>query len=134
MTPDERERMNVLCAAIQEEKNYERFAALLRELSELLERKQERRFKERPRLVWQRNRPWKTVPAVVNKVVRPAVSGQPEKVEIAISAADHLYREVRLENTLMDVNGHSVALTQGAHVDVTFEADPKDTVKVFPQT
>jgi hypothetical protein len=44
MTPEERERMNSLCIAIQEETDYNKFATLLRELSELIARKEQRRF------------------------------------------------------------------------------------------
>lgn len=129
MTPEERVRMSELCAGIQEEKDYDRFAAMLREMSELIGRKEERRFQNRPRLVWQRNRPWKTVPAVVNKIVPTGVARYPEKVEISISPADYLFREIRIENTLVHPNGEVVALKQGAQIDVTFEADDIDTVK-----
>lgn len=70
MTPEECERMNSLCIGIQEEKDYNTFATLLSELGEIIARKQQRRFKQHPKLIWQRNRPWKTVPAVVNKLVK----------------------------------------------------------------
>lgn len=129
MTSEERERMNILCAAIQEEKNYDKFAALMSELSELIGRKEQRRFQNQPRVIWQHNRPYKTVPAVVNKLLKPASPRHPEKVEISIAAADHLFREVRFDNTLMSPQGEIVALKQGAHVDVTFEAEPADTLK-----
>jgi hypothetical protein len=49
MTPEERERMNSLCIGIQEETDYNKFATLLRELSELIARKEQRRFKQHPR-------------------------------------------------------------------------------------
>jgi len=42
MTPDEIERMNVLCARIQIEKDPKTFDALVLELNELLEVKHER--------------------------------------------------------------------------------------------
>jgi hypothetical protein len=134
MTPEERQRMDVLCHAIQEEKDYDTYAGLLRELSDLIQRKEERRFKNRPSLVWTRTRPWKTVAAVVHKVVKPAIPNLPEKVEISISAADHLFREVRFENSLNDLDGTPVALRQGAHVDITFEADAKDTIRRAAQS
>jgi hypothetical protein len=57
MTPEERVRMNELCAKIQEEENYEEFASELLELSELIARMHERRFQDQPSLVWRRNRP-----------------------------------------------------------------------------
>ena len=127
MIREERARMNELCTEIQEEKNYEKFAALILEMSELIGRKEQRRFQDRPRLIWNRNRPWKTVPAVVNKIVKTGVAKQPEKAEISITHADYLFREVRIENALTSPDGGSVALKQGAHVDVTFEADVADT-------
>lgn len=126
MTPEERERMNSLCLGIQDEKDYNTFAILLSELSELIARKEQRRFKQYPRLVWQRNRPWKTVPGVVNKLVKPSFADQPEKVEISINGAEDLFREIRIENKFNGVDGGPVALTNGAHVDVTFEAETKD--------
>ena len=128
MTSEERARMNEICARIQEESDYERFATLMREMSELIARKEERRFKDRPRIVWNRNRPWSTVPAVVSKVI-PGAGHGPEKVEISVSAADYLFREVRIDNALTHPEGGTVGLTQGARVDVTFEADAADTVK-----
>jgi hypothetical protein len=36
---------------------------------------------------------------------------------------DHLYRELRVENTLTDEDGHKVRLQQGAEVEVTIEAE-----------
>ena len=127
MTSEERERMNSLCIGIQEEMDYNRFAALLREMSELIARKEQRRFEHRPKLVWQRNTPWKTVPAVVTKIVKPAFDDQPAKVEISISQADDLFREIRIENNFTDVDGGPIALTNGARLHVTFEAETKKT-------
>jgi hypothetical protein len=127
MTSEERERMNSLCLGIQEEKDYNRFAAMLHEMSELIARKEQRRFQQFPRVTWQRNKPWKTVSAVVQKTVRPLLANQPEKVQIAIAAADDLFREVRIENDFMDVDGASVPLTTGAKLTITFEAEPTET-------
>ena len=52
---------------------------------------------------------------------------QPAKLEISISQADHLFREVRIENSFIDVDGGPVALTNGARLDVTFEAETMKT-------
>ena len=128
MTPEERERMNELCVQIQEERNYDQFAVQLRELSDLLARKHERRFTNQPQLIWHRNRPWTTVSGVVNKVIKTGIARQPEKAEISISPADYLFREIRIENSLTSTAGGAVALKPGAKVDVTFEADGKDTI------
>ena len=134
MTSDERERMNRLCTSIQEEKDYNKFAALLHEMSELIARKEQRRFQRYPKLVWQRNRPWKTIPAVVSKILKPMVADQPEKVEIAVVAADDLFREIRIENTLTGIDGGRVSLTMGAQLEITFEVEAKYTVKSPPLT
>jgi hypothetical protein len=120
--------MDSLCARIQQEKDYPRFEALLRELNELVGRK-ERRFPrhdgdgER-----QRKRPWRTFPAVVQKIVKSVYPDQMEKIEISIPAADDLFREIRVENRLTGVDGQPVALRTGAQLDVTLEADAKDIV------
>ena len=63
----------------------------------------------------------------VEKIIKSAIADEPEKAEIAIEDADHLYREIRVENALEDEKGKKVRLKQGAQVDVTIEADKKDT-------
>jgi hypothetical protein len=64
----------------------------------------------------------------VEKIIKSPFPQEPEKAEIAVQGADHLYREIRIENTLEDERGNKVKLKVGAQVDVTVEADPKDTV------
>ena len=129
MTPEECQRMNELSLRIQEEKNYDNFAALLQEMSELIARKQQRRFQGRPNLVWTHNRPWRTFPGVVRKIVKTGLTRDPERAEISIGDADHLFREIRIENSLTHPSGEAVALKHGARVDVTFEADASDTAQ-----
>src|SRR3954451_8222736 len=113
MTPQERNRMNTLCIGIQEETDYKKFVAMLHEMSELIALKERRRFHQFPALVWQRNKPWKTVPAKVNKVVKRYGSGEPIRVEIAIAEAEDLFREIRIENRFMDVDGTPMSLQNG---------------------
>jgi hypothetical protein len=126
MTQKEREQMNSLCIRIQDEKDYSMFVGLMRELGDLMERK-ELRFGRPSKREWRRSRPWKTVPAVVSKVL-PSLSKEPERVEISIPGADELFREIRIENTFTDVDGRSVALKQGEQLDITIEADAHETV------
>ena len=66
-------------------------------------------------------------PGTVKKIIKSPFPEEPEKAEIAIEDADHLYREIRVENTLEDEKGKKVKMKQGAQVDVTIEADDKDT-------
>jgi len=42
MTPDERERMAILCERIAKEQNLQKFKQLVQELNELLSRKEQR--------------------------------------------------------------------------------------------
>jgi hypothetical protein len=69
-----------------------------------------------------------TLPATVERIIKPAHPSLPEKAQIAIDGADDLYREIRIENNLIDDNGDEVRLKPGAHVEVTVEADPKATI------
>jgi hypothetical protein len=63
---------------------------------------------------------------IVRKIIK--FPQEPEKAEISINGADELYREIRIENTLVNEEGEKVKLKQGAEVDVIVEADTKDTV------
>lgn len=65
--------------------------------------------------------------ATVRKIIKPFAPDQPEKAEISVHDADDLYKEIRIENTLEDSNGMKVKLKPGAQVEVTVEADAKDT-------
>ena len=72
-------------------------------------------------------KPSATLPGVVEKVITPLHPSEPEKAQIAVEGADHLYKEIRIENSLKDANGNDVSLKEGANVDVTVEAEPEDT-------
>ena len=72
-------------------------------------------------------KPSVTLPGTVEKIIPSAFPNEPEKVQIAVESADHLYREIRVENTLKDEQGQQVSLKQGAHVEVTIEAEPGAT-------
>jgi hypothetical protein len=68
-----------------------------------------------------------TKPGIVQKIIEPPIPNEPEKAQIAIQGADELYKEIRIENALEDESGKQVKLKPGAHVEVTVEADQKDT-------
>jgi hypothetical protein len=72
------------------------------------------------------DKPNVTLPGTVEKII-PAIGQEPEKAQIKVERADDLYREVRVENTLQDADGKQVSLKKGAEVEVTIEADRKDT-------
>jgi hypothetical protein len=73
-------------------------------------------------------KPSTTLPAVVEKVIKSQTPGEPEKAQINVEGADHLYRELRIENQLTDENGEKVRLKPGAEVEVTIEAPPEATL------
>lgn len=72
-------------------------------------------------------KPSVTLAGTVEKIIPAPHAEEPEKAQISVEGADHLYREIRIENVLEDDNGNKVKLEKGAHVDVTIEADPKHT-------
>jgi hypothetical protein len=71
----------------------------------------------------------KKLSATVQKIIKPAVPSEPEKVEIGIHDADDLYREIRIENTVVNESGEKAKLKEGANVDVIVEADSSATIK-----
>ena len=72
-------------------------------------------------------KPKTTRPGVVQKIIKSPFPSEPEKAEIAVEGADHLYKEIRIENTLTDEHGRKVKLKPNAEVEVVVEADPEAT-------
>ena len=68
-----------------------------------------------------------TMPGTVEKIIKSPFPSQPEKAQISVEGADHLYREISIDNTLTNEQGQEVSLNPGAHVDVTVSADESDT-------
>jgi hypothetical protein len=80
------------------------------------------------------DKPSTTLTATVEKIIESPSPSVPEKAQIAVEGADHLYRELRIENSLTDENGEKVRLKKGAEVEVTIAADPGATIpKSEPQ-
>lgn len=73
----------------------------------------------------------KKMRATVQKVLKPAYSGEKEKAQLEIKEADDLYREIRVENTLTDETGKKSELEPGEEVDVVIEADTDADTKVL---
>lgn len=66
----------------------------------------------------------------VEKITKSLFPNEPDKAQINVIGADRLYRQIRIDNILTKGNGEKVNLKPGANVEVTFEADPKDTVLI----
>jgi hypothetical protein len=73
-------------------------------------------------------KPKATRPGVVEKIIKPLHPDDPEKAQIAVEGADHLYKEIRIENKLEDAEGNKVKLKEHARVDVVVEANLEATV------
>ena len=72
-----------------------------------------------------REQPSTTMPGTVGKIIPSPRPSQPEKAQIAVDAPDPQYRDLRIENTLINEHGDDVKLKKGDHVDVTVTAEPK---------
>ncbi len=73
------------------------------------------------------DKPSTTLPATVDRIIKPLFDNEPEKAQIAVEGADHLYRELRIENALTGEDGERLRLKEGAEVQVTIEVDPEGT-------
>ncbi len=62
-----------------------------------------------------------TLIGTVDKIIR-SFSSEPERAQIVVEGADHLYRELRIENALTDSAGNRVQLKPGATVQLIVEA------------
>jgi hypothetical protein len=71
-------------------------------------------------------KPTVTLQGVVEKIIPENIVG-PEKAQISVHGAEHMYRELRVDNVLQDEDGEKVALKPGAVVEVTIEAEKSGT-------
>jgi hypothetical protein len=69
-----------------------------------------------------------TLPGTVEKIIESPFPDEPEKAQIAVEGADHLYREIRIDNLLTTEDGEEVRLKAGAQVKVTVEAENEATI------
>jgi hypothetical protein len=63
----------------------------------------------------------------VQKIIPSRDPLEVEKAQIEIRTADHLYREIRIENKLVDQKGGVARLKKGGIVKVTVDAPPEAT-------
>ena len=71
----------------------------------------------------------KRMRGTVDKIIKSQLPNQPERAQITIEGADHLYREIRIENVVTGDKGDEAQLKPGAEVDVVLEADSSVTTK-----
>ncbi len=68
-----------------------------------------------------------TLPGRVQKIIPSPILGEPAKAEIRVESAEHLYREVRIENRLTTESGDEISLKVGSPVEVTITAEAEST-------
>lgn len=119
MTPEERARMTELCVLLQNEKNYQKFEDAVREVTALMSAK-ERRFPESK--LAPAGTAQKLLHATATKVMRAMDPLHAETVEIHLADAEHLYSEVRIENSFTDDRGNTLSIQAPAPLDITLRA------------
>jgi hypothetical protein len=83
-------------------------------------------------------KPSAVLPGTVDKIIKSPFPSQPEKAQITVEGGDHLYREIRIDNTLTNEKGE-VSLKAGARVELTVAAEadattPKNSSDKTPTT
>ena len=54
------------------------------------------------------------MPGTVEKIIASSIPLNRDKAQISVIGADHLYREIRIDNTMTNENGEEVGLKLGA--------------------
>lgn len=73
---------------------------------------------EKPRTTWKGR---------VRKIIQPHPN-LPEIAEITVHGAGELYRELRIENSLLDEHGRKLKFREDADVTLIIETDLNETV------
>ena len=68
------------------------------------------------------------IAGIVVKIIPPPHPTQPEKAQITLEGTGHQHRDLRIENSLTDQNGHEVKLKKGARIRVIVAVPPKPSI------
>jgi hypothetical protein len=74
-----------------------------------------------------------SLPGAVEKIIPATLWNKHEKALIGVHGADHGYRKLRIENTLVDKHGYKAKLKRGAHVGPAVIAEAKSTAGVLDE-
>lgn len=119
MTPEERARMNDLCVQVQNERNYQKFEELIREMTTILSAK-ESRFPESK--LAQPGTGHKILQGTLTRTLRNPNPEAVDLVEIRVADAQPLYSEIRVENSFTDERGNALSLQPPATLEVRLQA------------
>lgn len=71
----------------------------------------------------------KRLHGTVKKVIKPVIPSEKEKAQIDVHEGDHLYREIRIDNIVLDDNGQKAKLKEGEAVDLIVETQSDPNLK-----
>jgi hypothetical protein len=66
---------------------------------------------------------------IVEKVVKPIIQGEAEKVQIAFQSGVDPNQKIRIVNTLVDARGEAVSLKTGAAVQIIIRPKSKKPIE-----
>jgi hypothetical protein len=69
------------------------------------------------------------LPGIVEKVIKPIIQGEVEKVQIAFQGGDNSNQKIRIPNILADAWGDAVSLKTGAAVQIIIRPKSKDPIE-----
>jgi hypothetical protein len=69
------------------------------------------------------------LPGIVEKVIKPIIQGEAEKVQIAFQGGDDSNQKIRIANILADARGDAVSLKTGAAVQIIIRPKSKDPIE-----
>lgn len=71
----------------------------------------------------------KKLHGTVKKVIKPVIPTEKEKAQIDVHEADHLYREIRIDNVVTDEHGQKAKLKEGEAVNLIVETESDPNLK-----
>jgi hypothetical protein len=69
-----------------------------------------------------------SLPGTVEKIIKPMIPGEVEKVQIAIQSGNDPNQRIRIVNTLVDARGEAVSLKTGAAVNIVVRPKPQNPI------
>jgi hypothetical protein len=69
-----------------------------------------------------------SLPGTVEKIIKPMIPGEAEKVQISIQSGDDPNQRISIANTLIDARGEAVPLKRGAAVHIVIRPKPKNAI------
>ena len=69
-----------------------------------------------------------SLPGTVEKIINSPLQNAPDKAQIKVVEGDHVYRAIRIDNSMTNDDGEEVSLKLGARVRITVGAKRVATI------